>query len=128
MGYNGADSVLRCQCTAFPGEGCEALMILYIMCCCRVDESSKLSPSSRLIYIINCLAPMHEALAGRACAAGKARELAQAMEAHTARLVGGECGQLLSRCGMAEVVERVRCASAHGIHTRGVALDVLAVW
>lgn len=63
----------------------------------------------RLIYIINCLAPMHEALAGRSCAAGKARELAQVVEAHTARLVGGECGQLLSKCGMAEVVERVRC-------------------
>ena len=78
-----------------------------------MDESSKLNPSSRLIYVINCLAPMHEALAGRACAAGKAGELAQTIEAHTARLVGGECGQLLSRCGMAEIVERVRLASAY---------------
>jgi len=76
-----------------------------------VDESNNLSPSRRLIYIINCLAPMHEALAGRACAAGKAHELAHAMEAHTARLVGRECGQLLSKCGMAEVVERVRSAA-----------------
>ena len=76
-----------------------------------MDESNNLSPSRRLIYIINCLAPMHEALAGRPCAAGKASELGHAMEAHTARLVGGECGQLLSKCGMAEVVERVRSAA-----------------
>ena len=103
---------VSCSCIVFSGEDCGALRDSLF--CCRVDESSKLSPSSKLIYIINCLAPMHEALAGRACAAGKARELAQAMEAHTARLVGGECGQLLSRCGMAEVVERVRWASAHG--------------
>ena len=79
--------------------------------CARVDESNSLNPSTRHIYIINCLAPMQEALAGRPCAAGKARELAQAMEVHTTRLVGGECGRLLSQCGMAEVAERVRCAA-----------------
>ena len=79
--------------------------------CARVDESNSLNPSTRFIYMINCLAPMHEALAGRPCAAGKARELAQAMEVHTTRLVGAECGRLLSQCGMAEVAERVRCAA-----------------
>ena len=53
---------------------------------------------------------MHEALAARACTAGKAREVAQIIEAHTVRLVDSECGQLLMKCSMSEVVERVRCA------------------
>lgn len=76
----------------------------------RVDESSDIKPSTRLVYIINCLAPMHEALAAQACTAGKAREVAQIIEAHTVRLVDSECGQLLMKCSMLEVVERVRCA------------------
>ena len=76
----------------------------------RVDESSDIQPSTRLIYIINCLAPMHEALAAQACTAGKAREVAQIIEAHTVSLVDSECGQLLMKCSMSEVVERVRCA------------------
>ena len=76
----------------------------------RVDELSDINPSTRLIYIINCLAPMHEALAARACTEGKAQEVAQIIEAHTARLVDSECGQLLMKCSMSEVVERVRCA------------------
>lgn len=32
----------------------------------------------------------------------------EAIEAHTAALVGGEVGRLLARCGLAEVVERLR--------------------
>ena len=76
----------------------------------RVDETSDIKPSTRLVYIINCLAPMHEALAAQACTAGKAREVAQIIEAHTVRLVDSECGQLLIKCSMSEVVERVRCA------------------
>ena len=69
-----------------------------------------IKPSTRLVYIINCLAPMHEALAAQACTAGKAREVAQIIEAHTVRLVDSECRQLLMKCSMSEVVERVRCA------------------
>lgn len=76
----------------------------------RVDESSVIKPSTRLVYIINCLAPMHEALAAQACTAGKAREVAQIIEAHTVSLVDSECVQLLMKCSMSEVVERVRCA------------------
>ena len=34
----------------------------------------------------------------------------QIIEAHTVRLVDSECGQLLMKCSMSEVVERVRCA------------------
>ena len=53
---------------------------------------------------------MHEALTARACTTSKAREVAQIIEANTACLVDSESKQLLVKCSMAEVVERVRCA------------------
>ena len=37
--------------------------------------------------------------------------IAEALEGHMARLVGGEAGALLARCGLAEIAERVRCAA-----------------
>lgn len=80
-----------------------------LTCSCRVDERSNLTPSAKQIYLINCLAAMAAALAGRACCAGRAAALAAAAEAHMARLVGGEAGALLARCGLAEIADRVRC-------------------
>lgn len=77
---------------------------------CRVDERSTLSPSAKQIYLINCLAAIAAALGGRACCAGRAAALARAAEGHMARLVGGEAGALLARCGLAEIADRVRCA------------------
>jgi hypothetical protein len=77
---------------------------------CRVDERSTLSPSAKQIYLINCLAAIAAALGGRACCAGRAAALAHAAEGHMARLVGGEAGALLARCGLAEIADRVRCA------------------
>ena len=40
----------------------------------------------------------------------RAGAVAEAVEGHVARLVGGEAGALLARCGLAEIAERVRCA------------------
>ncbi|CAL8463754.1 g3288 [Coccomyxa elongata] len=78
----------------------------------RVDERSNLTPSAKQIYLINCLAAMAAALAGRTCCAGRAAALAAAAEAHMARLVGGEAGALLARCGLAEIADRVRLYTA----------------
>ena len=43
-------------------------------------------------------------------ARSRAGAVAEAVEGHVARLVGGEAGALLARCGLAEIAERVRCA------------------
>ncbi len=75
-----------------------------------MDERSTLSPSAKQVYLTNCLAAMAAALGGRACCAGRAAALARAAEGHMARLVGGEAGALLARCGLAEIADRVRCA------------------
>ncbi|EIE27799.1 component of oligomeric golgi complex 6 [Coccomyxa subellipsoidea C-169] len=78
----------------------------------RVDERSTLSPSAKQVYLTNCLSAMAAALGRRACCAGRAAALARAAEGHMARLVGGEAGALLARCGLAEIADRVRLYTA----------------
>jgi hypothetical protein len=76
-----------------------------------VEESAWLSPATKQIYLINCMAALQAALAGRACCASRESAVAEAVEGHVARLVGGEAGALLARCGLAEIAERVRCGA-----------------
>lgn len=81
-----------------------------VLCACRVEGASGLLPAARQMYMMNCLAAMAAALGGRGCCAGRSAALERAAEGHMARLVGGEAGSLLSRCGLAEIADRVRCA------------------
>ncbi|GIL61283.1 hypothetical protein Vafri_15679 [Volvox africanus] len=74
----------------------------------RVDEVARLDPSAYRIYLVNCLAAVWAVLQHRAAASARARQVLDSIEVHTAALVGGEVGRLLARCGMAEVVERLK--------------------
>ncbi|KXZ42799.1 hypothetical protein GPECTOR_117g364 [Gonium pectorale] len=74
----------------------------------RVDEVAAIDPSAHRIYLINCLAAVWAVLQHRAAASARARQVLDSIEAHTAALVGGEVGRLLARCGLAELVERLR--------------------
>ncbi|GLC43979.1 hypothetical protein PLESTB_000216400 [Pleodorina starrii] len=74
----------------------------------RVDEVARLDPAAHRIYLINCTAAVWAVLQHRAAASARARLVLDSIEAHTAALVGGEVGRLLARCGLAEVVERLR--------------------
>ncbi|PNW74161.1 hypothetical protein CHLRE_13g587750v5 [Chlamydomonas reinhardtii] len=74
----------------------------------RVDEVARLDPTAHRVYLINCLAAVWQVLQHRAAASARSRQVLEAIEAHTAALVGGEVGRLLARCGLAEVVERLR--------------------
>ncbi|GFR52692.1 hypothetical protein Agub_g15319 [Astrephomene gubernaculifera] len=74
----------------------------------RVDEVTRLDPAAHRVYLINCMAAVWGALQSRAAGNARARQVLDSIEAHTAALVGGEVGRLLARCGLAEVVERLR--------------------
>ncbi|KAG2497264.1 hypothetical protein HYH03_004848 [Edaphochlamys debaryana] len=75
----------------------------------RVDEGPwPLDPTAHRVYLINCLAAVWTVLQHRPAAATRARQVMDSIEAHTAALVGGEVGRLLARCGLAELVERLR--------------------
>ncbi|KAF6250612.1 component of oligomeric golgi complex 6 [Scenedesmus sp. NREL 46B-D3] len=78
----------------------------------RLDDGGRLDPTAHKIYIINCLAAMQSVLALRAAAAGRATQLAEAINSQLDSLVGQEVGRLLARSGLAEVVERVRLYQA----------------
>jgi conserved oligomeric Golgi complex subunit 6 len=75
---------------------------------CRVDEDAKLDPTARRVYMINCLALILGALAGRPICNNRAAAVGELLEAHVSRLVGTQVSFLLARCGMAEIVERIR--------------------
>eukprot|EP00798_Chlamydomonas_sp_ICE-L_P018575 gene18575-25084_t len=74
----------------------------------RVDEISKIDPCAHRIYLINCLSSVTTALSHRPTAQLRSRQLADMVEGHMSALVGGEAGRLLARCGLAEIVERMR--------------------
>lgn len=80
----------------------------------RVDEVARLDPSAHRVYLINCLSLMHSVLATHPCAATRSRMLADVIEGHVSALVGGEVGRLLARCGLSEVVERLRLYTNQG--------------
>mmetsp|Transcript_20960 Transcript_20960/g.45865 ORF Transcript_20960/g.45865 Transcript_20960/m.45865 type:complete len:707 (+) Transcript_20960:171-2291(+) len=79
----------------------------------RVDEVARLDPAAHRIYLINCLSSVMNALGSRSSAAPRVRHLADMVEGHVSALVGGEVGRLLARCGLAEVVERLRLYKSH---------------
>jgi len=74
----------------------------------RVDEGKHLDPSAQRVYLINCLHAIQTLLGRRTFMERWIAKLAELMEAHMAALVGGEAGVLLSRVGMAEVLDRMR--------------------
>lgn len=88
----------------------------------RVDEVTRIDPAAHRLYLINCLASVWSVLQHRSPAAAHARQLGDMIEAHTAALVGGEVGRLLARCGMAEVVDRLK------LYTEGGAAQVGLLW
>lgn len=73
----------------------------------RVDEVSVVDPSAREIYLINCLGSMVAALGSRKGYLTRAQKLSDLIEAHVSALVGGEVTQILSRCGLSEIIERM---------------------
>ena len=73
----------------------------------RVDEVSKVDPSAREIYLINCLGAMVVALGSRRGYLARAQKLSDAIEARVSALVGGEVGRILSQCGLSEIIERM---------------------
>lgn len=78
----------------------------------RLDDGGRLDPTAHKVYTINCLAAMQSVLALRPAAAGRATQMADAINSQLDSLVGQEVGRLLARSGLAEVVERVRLYQA----------------
>lgn len=74
----------------------------------RLDEVSNLDPTAYRVYLINCLAAMHATLAARGSARQRAKFISDQVEVQVSALVGGEVGRLLSRCGLAEIADRIR--------------------
>lgn len=74
----------------------------------RVDEVAKLDPAAHRIYLINCLLAITSALSARRVVLPRVQQLSDVIEGHISALVGGEVGRLLARCGLAEVLERLR--------------------
>jgi hypothetical protein len=84
----------------------------------RVDEAglggqTRVDPSARHIYLINCLSSAATALTHHPCAGQRAAALSDAIEGHVSALVGLEAGRILARCGLADIVGRLRVYRSH---------------
>lgn len=94
----------------------------------RVDEGKHLDPSAQRVYLINCIHGIQTLLGRRAFMENWITKLGEMVEAHTAALVGGEVGVILSRVGMAEVLDRMRIyqegANSTGVMAEEPALSV----
>ncbi|KAI8473219.1 MAG: component of oligomeric golgi complex 6 [Monoraphidium minutum] len=81
----------------------------------RLDEApATLDPSAQPVFMLNCVAAVQAALAPHACCAPRAAALAAEADALITTLARGEVARLLGRCGLAEVVERMRLYQASG--------------
>eukprot|EP01024_Parvocaulis_polyphysoides_P015573 TRINITY_DN16853_c1_g1_i3.p1 TRINITY_DN16853_c1_g1~~TRINITY_DN16853_c1_g1_i3.p1 ORF type:complete len:216 (+),score=23.72 TRINITY_DN16853_c1_g1_i3:86-733(+) len=74
----------------------------------RLDEAVSLDPSSRLIYLINCLTAVQTPLLLHDNSQQRAAALAETIEANVGSLVNGEVYKIVKQCGLGEVVDRMR--------------------
>jgi hypothetical protein len=85
----------------------------------RVDDAgplggqARVDPSARSIYLINCLSSAATALTHHPCAGQRASALSDAAEGHVSALVGLEAGRILAKCGLADIVGRLRVYRSH---------------
>ncbi|KAI3423947.1 hypothetical protein D9Q98_009781 [Chlorella vulgaris] len=80
----------------------------------RVDEGSHLDPTDQRVFMVNCLFALAAPLAGHECALAQAQQLHDALEEHVAAVVSAEVARTLGKCGLAEVVDRLRELQASG--------------
>ena len=74
----------------------------------RVDAGEHLAPGARHTYLLNCACAVGAVLDGHPCCAARRAEIAAQAEDHANSLAATHAGALLARCGLREIIERVR--------------------
>ena len=74
----------------------------------RLDDGSHMDPSDQHIFMVNCLCELQRPLLGHPCAVPRLHMLRETMDAEISKLVNGAVSQILTACGLAEVLERLR--------------------
>ncbi|GAX74715.1 hypothetical protein CEUSTIGMA_g2163.t1 [Chlamydomonas eustigma] len=75
----------------------------------RVDEVAKIDPSAHRIYLINCIVAILNGLPARKRSMiSRAQLLSDMLEGHLSALVGSEVGRVLAKCGLSEILDRIR--------------------
>lgn len=80
----------------------------------RLDDGARLDPNAYRIYLINCMAACQAVTSLRPFAAAQTAALGDSIQGQLQELVGVEVGRVLARCGLAEMVERIRLYQVRG--------------